>query len=62
MNWKRILNGKLSINYFPCFRWSEFRIEKYWSGRLIYLHISKISIGLDCRISWLKDMVTGVPE
>jgi len=59
MNWKRILMGKLSFHYEPCHRWFSLNIDRYWSGRLIYLSISRFTLAIDCRINWVEDVVTG---
>jgi hypothetical protein len=61
MNWKRILMGKVSIHYYKFQKWNTFQIDRYWSGRLIYLGFSKISFQLDCRVNWVEDMITGNP-
>jgi len=62
MNWKRILKGNLGLNYFWWQKWNTHRIERYWSGRLIYIQFSKIALIIDCRINWLEDMITGTPR
>jgi len=66
MNWKRILKrillGKVSLGYCSWQKWNTVGFEKYWSNRLFYLNISKLSFHLDCRINWLEDMITGIPR
>ena len=62
MNVMRYLKGNLSIRYHPWNEWLCFGVDKYWSGRLIYINISKFVIHLDCRVNWLNDMVTGKIE
>lgn len=62
MNIVRYLKGKLTIHYRPWNQWNRISFEKYWSGRLFFLNISKIAICLDCRIDWLEDMITGKPR
>jgi len=62
MNWKRILMGSLHFDYDKNNPWLFFMFTRYWSGRLIYLTISKFTVHIDCRRNWLQDMVTGKPE
>ena len=57
----RILKGKTGLRWAKWQKWSELSFNKYWSGRLFYLNISKVSFTLDCRIDWLADMITGKP-
>jgi hypothetical protein len=60
MNWKRVLEGKVSLHWAKWQKWNgPPAIEKYWSGRLIYLTFSKLSFQIDCRINWIEDMATG---
>lgn len=63
MNLKRYLLGKLSAHYEHNWRrsWGFFRVNRYWSGRLVYLSIGPINFGLDCRKDWVADMITGDP-
>ena len=62
MNWKRILMGKCSFHYCKYSRWFSVSIDRYWSGRLIYVNVSRLSLHVDCRINFVKDMITGTPE
>ncbi len=62
MNWKRILMGKCSLCYDKHQRWNWFGVDRFWSGRIIYLSFSKFRFEIDCRKNWLEDMVTGVPH
>jgi len=62
MKLKRYLFGKLSCYIAPWQRWLSFYVMTAWSGRLIYLNISKLTVLLDCRINWLEDMVSGKPR
>ena len=62
MNWKRILLGKLDLNYNGWQRWLSFSLMKRWEGRLIYLNFSKLSLVIDCRKDWVEDMKTGVAQ
>lgn len=62
MSWKRLLRGNVKIVYCRWQRWNTIGFEKYWSGRLLYFNVSKFSFHIDCRIDWLEDMVTGIPE
>jgi hypothetical protein len=62
MNWKRILMGKVTFNWYKWYTWQSFGVEKYWSGRMIYIIITKIVIIIDCRIDVTKDMITGKAE
>jgi len=59
MNLKRYLKGTLHIYYEPHSRWWYCSFDKRWSGRLFFLHLSKLVITLDCRISWIEDLITG---
>lgn len=59
MNIMRYLKGKISVQYCKWAGWRRFGIDRYWSGRLVYLNISRISIHLDCRDNFMDDMVTG---
>lgn len=61
MNWKRILLGKINLYYDKDSKFFNFGFSKYWSGRLIYIDVSKITFVIDCRLNWLGDMVTGKP-
>ena len=56
MKIRRYLYGKLATRYSKHNKVLELSITRYWGGRLIYLSISKVTIILDCRIDWLKDM------
>jgi hypothetical protein len=49
MNIKRYLNGKVSFHYSRWDEWKYIGINRFMSGRLIYLHLGKFSIQLDCR-------------
>ena len=62
MNLKRILLGKIIIYWCKWQKWNEISFRKYWSGRIFSVGISKLCIDLDCRIDWIKDMVTGKAE
>jgi len=57
MNWKRILIGKVSVVYHPACRWLSLGISRYWSGRLIYINVSKFYFIIDRRLN--EDMITG---
>jgi ubiquinone/menaquinone biosynthesis C-methylase UbiE len=61
MNWKRILMGKISVHYSRFNKFFSYGLNRYWSGRLIDIYISKITFTIDCRLNWLEDMVTGDP-
>ena len=58
----RYLNGKLNMHYAPWNRWWAVYCQTMWSGRLVYLHFSKFTVCLDCRINWIEDMITGKPK
>jgi hypothetical protein len=62
MKIKRYLFGKVHLYFHTWQRWNEFSFDKYWSGRILYFNISKLSFQLDCRGNWIKDMCTGTPE
>ena len=62
MNWKRRLKGNVRLQYCKWQAWNTFKIDKYWSGCLLYFEFSKFVFILDCRINWLEDMVTGTPR
>lgn len=59
MKWKRVLAGKCSLHYCWGQKWNEVGISKYWSGRIIYISLSKFSFHIDCRLNWIDDMITG---
>lgn len=59
MNWKRVLKGKVSFHYHKWRKWDYIGTYRMWSGRLIYLGISKFCLHIDCRINWLEDMAIG---
>ena len=59
---RRILNGKVSVSYCSYQRWNCLFYAKFWSGRLFYFCISKISFVLDCRKNWIKDMISGISD
>jgi hypothetical protein len=63
MNWKRILKGKISIHYLNSQKWYQLPyIDRFWSGRLIYINLSKFYMVIDCRIDFVKDMINRKPE
>lgn len=62
MNIKRYLYGKLSVVFCHWHSWRDFGMSHYWSGRLIYFDISKLTIVLDCRENWVDDMINGVAK
>lgn len=62
MKFRRYLKGKLSLQWFSHTPWYRLAVTRYWSGRLIYVQISKVAIVLDCRVSVLSDMATGRVE
>jgi len=59
---RRILNGKVSVSYFPLQKWNCLLFYKMFSGCLFYLCISKFNFVLDCRKKWIKDMINGSPD
>lgn len=59
MNWKRILLGKLHLDWNNWQSWNCWGVDRYWSGRIIYLKISKVCMVVDCRIDVEHDLKTG---
>ncbi len=59
---RRILLGRLSVNYTNWFPWDMFFYGRQWGGRLFTVSVSKFTLTLDCRKCILRDIATGVIE
>ena len=62
MNWKRILRGKINLEYCGWQKWTHVGMTTAWSGGLIYLNFSKLILIIDCRKNWVEDMMTGTAQ
>lgn len=44
-------------NLGPCFK-DWLRVTRYWSGKLIYIHVRHHALVIDLRKNWIADPLT----
>ena len=56
----RKIKFRISKNYAK--DWWRPQIDKYWGGKIIYVSFLSVSLIIDIRKNWIKDLITGNVE